>query len=168
MRIGKPGFSSFISVTREIRPACAIYQTLIWKELSVRLLRSTQLGTLVKDHVAYLVNKQTHNFLSIFLFKWWHCHCCFQILKYKVSNQSAKKLWILKFEKFFEISKFRFWLHVFLRYRLQNAQNTVSDNLVFPPLNTCASGLVMVRLFVGSHLLLKKKPGYGPVLLVVC
>ena len=73
-------------------------------------------------------------------------------------------------QKFCEISKFRFWLPVFLRYRLQNAQNTVSDNLVSlpPPLKTCASGLVMACLFVGSNLLVKKKPGYGPVLLVVC
>ena len=61
-------------------------------------------------------------------------------------------------QKFCEISKFRFWLPVFLRYRLQNAQNTVSDNLVSPPppLKTCASGLVMARLFVGSNLLVKK------------
>ena len=54
----KPDFSSFMSVTREIRPACTIYQTLIWKESLVRLLRSTQLGTLVKDHAADLVNNQ--------------------------------------------------------------------------------------------------------------
>ena len=69
-------------------------------------------------------------------------------------------------QKFFEISKFRFWLPVFLRYRLQNAQNTVSDNLVSPtppppPLKTCASGLVMARLFVGSNLLVKKNLATG-------
>lgn len=66
----KPDFSSFMSVSREIRTACTIYQTLIWKESLVRLLRSTQLGTLVKDHAADLVNNQIYNFLSIFLFKW--------------------------------------------------------------------------------------------------
>ena len=88
----KPDFSSFMSVTREIRPACTIYQTLIWKESLVRLLRSTQLGTLVKDHAADLVNNQVYNFLSIFLFKWWHCHCHFQILKYKVSIQFAHEI----------------------------------------------------------------------------
>ena len=52
----------------KIRPACTIYQTLIQKELLVRLLRSTQRGTLVKHHTAYLVNNQIYNFLSIFFF----------------------------------------------------------------------------------------------------
>ena len=104
----KPDFSSFMSVTREIRPACTIYQTLIWKESLVRVLRSTQLGTLVKDHAADLVNNQVYNFLSIFLFKWWHCHCHFQILKYKVSIQFVQKIWILKFKNFAKYPSFGF------------------------------------------------------------
>ena len=102
----KPDFSSFMSVTREIRPACTIYQTLIWKESLVRFLRSTQLGTLVKVHAADLVNNQIYNFLSIFFFKWWHCHCHFQTLKYKVSIQFVQKIWILKFKNFAKYPSF--------------------------------------------------------------
>ena len=147
-----------MSVTREIRPACTIYQTLIWKELLVRLPRSTQLGTLVKDHAADLVNNQVYNFLSIFLFKWWHCLCHFQILKYKVSIQFVQKIWILKFKNFAKYPSFGFgclcsYDTAFTTLRIQFQTTSF---LPPPPPKTCASGLVMARLFVGSNLLVKK------------
>lgn len=64
-------------------------------------------------------------------------------------------------QKFCEISKFRFWLPVFLRYRLQNAQNTVSDNLVPPPLRLAPPVLLWPVFSLDQTSSLKKNLATG-------
>ena len=62
----------------------------------------------------------------------------------------------LEVQRLCEISTFRFWLPVFLRYRLQNDRNAVSDNLVsLLPSRDLLLRPRLVRLLVGSHLPVK-------------